>query len=421
MELSSKDFQELDEKYGAHNYHPIPVVITKAEGIWVWDVEGNRYIDCLSAYSSQNMGHRHPKIIQALKDQADRVTLTSRAFANDKMGLFLKKLCNIMGPHIHNPTGGPIMALPMNTGVEAVETALKVSRAWGYLEKKIPKGEAHIIVCDGNFHGRTITVVGFSSDIVSGQYNGNFGPFTPNFHNIPYGNTKQLKNKVKELGAERVAAFLFEPIQGEAGVIIPPDGWLKQTREICTKNNILMVADEIQTGLCRTGDWFACDHEKVQPDIFCLGKALGGGIFPVSAVVTRADVIGPKIITPGVHGSTFGGNPLGSMIALAALEVLEEEKLVERARSLGSYFKRRLLELQQKSDVIVDVRGRGLLLAIELNTECRPYTLALKDAGVLAKETHDSPEGGSIRFAPPLIISQEEIDQLYGTIEQVFT
>jgi ornithine--oxo-acid transaminase len=218
-----------------------------------------------------------------------------------------------------------------------------------------------------------------------------------------------------------VAAFLFEPIQGEAGVVIPPNGWLKDVREICTRNNILMVADEIQTGLCRTGDWFACDHENVKPDIFCLGKALGGGIFPVSAVVTREDVIGPDIITPGVHGSTFGGNPLGSVIAHAALEVLEEEELVERARSLGEYFKRRLLDLQKQSDIIIEVRGRGLLLAIELNTECRPYTLALKDQGILAKETHDSPEGGSIRFAPPLIISQEEIDQLCITIEKVFT
>ncbi|MHA1629471.1 MAG: ornithine--oxo-acid transaminase [Candidatus Heimdallarchaeota archaeon] len=415
---SSKELIEMDTTYGAHNYHPIPVVISKAEGVWVYDPEGRKYLDCLSAYSSHNTGHRHPEIIKALKEQADRVTLTSRAFCNDKMGPFLKKLCEVMKPYVNDLKKSGIMALPMNTGAEAVETGLKVARAWGYIKKKVPKGEAKIIVCRNNFHGRTITIVGFSTDISHGRYFGNFGPFTPGFTAVTYGDAEELENTVLELGPEKVVAFLVEPIQGEAGVIVPKEGYLKKVREICSKYNILMIADEIQTGLGRTGKLFACEHENVKPDMFLLGKALGGGVYPVSAVVTTTDIIGPEVITPGVHGSTFGGNPLGSAVAIKSLEVIIDEKLAERAAEMGEYFMNGLKKIAAKKTKIpfVDVRGKGLLIAIELDGEARPYTEALKEKGILAKETHAT----TIRFAPPLVITKEEIDWALKIIEEVF-
>jgi len=419
MMPSSKELIEMDTTYGAHNYHPIPVVISKAEGVWVYDPEGRKYLDCLSAYSSHNTGHRHPEIIKALKEQADRVTLTSRAFCNDKMGPFLKKLCEVMKPYVHDPKKSGIMALPMNTGAEAVETGLKVARAWGYLKKKVPKGEAKIIVCRDNFHGRTITIVGFSTDISHGRYFGNFGPFTPGFTAIPYGDAEELENTILELGPDKVVAFLFEPIQGEAGVKVPKEGYLKKVREICTKYNVLMIADEIQTGLGRTGKLFACEHENVQPDMFLLGKALGGGVYPVSAVVTTTDIIGPDVITPGVHGSTFGGNPLGSAVAIKSLEIIISEKLADRAAEMGNYFMDGLRKIAAKKTKvpIIDVRGKGLLIAIELDGKARPFTEQLKEKGILAKETHAT----TIRFAPPLVITKEEIDWTLKIIDEVFS
>ncbi|MFW9923885.1 MAG: ornithine--oxo-acid transaminase [Candidatus Thorarchaeota archaeon] len=415
---TSKELMEMDTKYGAHNYHPIPVVIAKAEGVWVYDPEGKKYLDCLSAYSSHNTGHRHPEIIKALKDQADLVTLTSRAFYNDKMGPFLKQLCEVVGPHLNDPKNTGIMALPMNTGAEAVETGLKVARAWGYIKKKVPKGEAKIIVCRENFHGRTITIVGFSSDISHGRYFGNFGPYTPGFIIANYDDVEDLENVIKEQGPEKVVAFLFEPLQGEAGVKVPHEGYLKKVREICTKYNVLMIADEIQTGLCRTGKLFACDHENVKPDMFLLGKALGGGVYPVSAVVTTTDIIGPDVITPGVHGSTFGGNPLASAVAMKSLDILINEKLADRAAEMGKYFKDGLKKIAAKETKvpIVDVRGKGLLIAIEIIGKAREFTEGMMKKGILAKETHEN----IIRFAPPLVITKENIDWALKIIEEVF-
>jgi ornithine--oxo-acid transaminase len=414
---NSKEYIELENKYCAHNYHPIPVVISRAEGVWVYDPEGKKYLDCLSAYSSQNTGHRHPEIIKALKKQADKATLSSRAFHNDMMGLFLKKLCEIIGPHINDPNKSGIMALPMNTGTEAVETGLKVARAWGYIKKKIPKGKAKIIVCRDNFHGRTITIVGFSTDISAVRYYGNFGPSTPGFEIIPYGEAEELENKILEIGPENVAAFLFEPIQGEAGVNVPPEGFIKKVREICTKFNVLMMVDEIQTGLGRTGELFACDHENVKPDIFLLGKALGGGVYPVSAVVTTKEIIGPDVIKPGTHGSTFGGNQLASAIGIASLDVHLNENLAEKAKKMGSYFFKGLKEITQKPMKIPvkEVRGKGLLIAIEFEQDARQIVEELMKNGILAKDTHAT----TIRFAPPLIITKEEIDWALNTIEQV--
>ncbi|MCG3253685.1 MAG: ornithine--oxo-acid transaminase [Candidatus Heimdallarchaeota archaeon] len=415
---SSKEIMEMDTTYGAHNYHPISVVISKAEGVWVYDPEGKKYLDCLSAYSSHNTGHRHPEIIKALKDQADLLTLTSRAFHNDKMGPFLKQLCDVMKPHVNDPKKTGIMALPMNTGAEAVETGLKVARAWGYIKKKIPKDQAKIIVCKDNFHGRTITIVGFSTDISHGRYFGNFGPYTPGFVTITYGDAEELENRILELGPENVAGFLFEPMQGEAGVIHPGKGFLKKAREICTKYNVLMIADEIQTGLGRTGKLFACDHENVQPDMYLLGKALGGGVYPVSAVVTTTEIIGPDVIIPGVHGSTFGGNPLGSAVAMKALDLIVGEKLADRSAEMGEHFLAGLRKIAAKKTKIpiIDVRGKGLLIAIELDGKARPYTEGMKDKGILAKETHST----TIRFAPPLVITKEQIDWALKIIEEVF-
>jgi len=414
---SSKDFMEMDDKYCAHNYHPIEVVISKAEGVWVYDPEGKKYLDCLSAYSSQNTGHCHPEIIKALKEQADKVTLTSRAFYNDMMGPFLKKLCEVVGPHINDPKNTGIMALPMNTGTEAVSSGLKVARAWGYIKKKIPKNEAKIIVCRNNFHGRSITIVGFSTDIEAVRYYGNFGPYTPGFIIIPYGDAEELENTILEIGPEKVAAFLFEPVQGEAGVNIPPKGFIKKVREICTKYDVLMIADEIQTGFGRTGELFACDHENVKPDAILLGKALGGGVYPVSAVVTTKDIIGPDIIKPGTHGSTFGGNPLASAVALKSLEVHLDDHLAQRSKEFGIYFLQGLKNIAKKKTIlpIKDVRGKGLLIAIEFNSDARHIVQMFKDKGVLAKHTHST----TIRFAPPLIITKDQIDWALKVIEDV--
>lgn len=416
---SSKDFMKMDEEYCAHNYHPIPVVISKAEGIWVHDPEGNRYMDCLSAYSSMNTGHRHPDIINALKEQADKVTLTSRAFHNDVMGPFLKKLCEVVGPHVNDPTNSGIIALPMNTGTEAVETGLKVARAWGYIKKKIPKNQAVIITCMNNFHGRSITIVGFSTDVSAVRYYGNFGPYTPGFITIPYGSAEDLEAAILEIGPERVAGFLVEPIQGEAGVRVPPEGYLKKVREICTKYNVLMIADEIQTGFGRTGALFACDHENVKPDVFLLGKALGGGVYPVSAVVTTKEIMGPDVIKPGTHGSTFGGNPLACAVGLKSLEIHIEDHLAERAKVFGARFKQGLERIAKMNTIIPikEVRGKGLLLAVEFESDARPLVEKLKDNGILAKETHST----TIRFAPPLIIMMEDIDWALKVIERVFT
>jgi len=392
------EFIEEAEKYGANNYHPLPVVLDRAEGIWVWDVDGKKYMDCLSSYSAINHGHRHPKIIAALKDQADRITLTSRAFHNDRMGEMLRKLCNV--------TGYP-MALPMNTGAEAVETALKAARKWGKHVKGIPEGKQEIIVCSDNFHGRTITIISFSSEP---QYRDGFGPFTPGFHIVPYGDASAVEKVINE----NTCAFMVEPIQGEGGVVVPPEGYLKETYDICKKNNVLFIADEVQTGFCRTGRWFACDYEAVKPDAMVLGKALGGGMYPVSAVVATKEVLG--VFNPGDHGSTFGGNPLGAAVASAAIDVFVEEKLDKRAYELGNYFMDKLRAIN--SPHVQEVRGKGLLIGVVIKEEsggARPFCEKLMDEGILAKETHER----VIRFAPALVITKEEIDWALEIIERV--
>jgi ornithine--oxo-acid transaminase len=415
---TSKEFIEMDNKYAAHNYRPIPVVISRAEGVYVYDPEGRKYLDCLSAYSSQNAGHCHPEIVATLKEQASIVTLTSRAFHNDKMGPFLKMLAEVVGPHINDPKNTGIMSLPMNTGTEAVSTGLKVARAWGYIKKKIPKNEAMIIVCRGNFHGRTITIVGFSSDISAARYFGNFGPYTPGFRVIPYGEAEELEKVILEIGPERVAAFLVEPIQGEAGVNLPPEGYLKKVREICTQYNVLLILDEIQTGFGRTGAFFACDHEDVKPDMLLLGKALGGGVYPVSACVTTKEIIGPDVIKPGTHGSTFGGNPLAAAIGMKSIDIHLRENLAERAKEMGNYFIKRLKEIAEKRTKvpIKDVRGKGLLIAVEFTENARQIVEELKENGILVKDTHST----IIRFAPPLVITKDDIDRAIEIIEKVF-
>lgn len=384
------------EKYGAHNYHPLPIVISRAEGVWVEDPEGNRFMDMLSAYSALNHGHRHPKIIEALKVQADKVTLTSRAFHNDQLGEFYEKLSALTGKS---------MILPMNTGAEAVETALKAVRRWAYKVKKVPANQAEIIVCEGNFHGRTITVTSFSS---SDEYKEDFGPFTPGFKIIPFGDLDALKQAI----TSHTAAFLVEPIQGEAGIIIPSEGFLQEAAQLCKENNVLFVADEIQTGFGRTGKLFACEWESVQPDIYIMGKALGGGVFPISAVAANEDILG--LFNPGSHGSTFGGNPLGCAVAIAAMDILEEEKLVERSYELGEYFIENLRMIE--SAHIKEVRGRGLFIGVELNEQARPYCEKMKELGILCKETHET----TIRFAPPLTISRKQLDWALERIKLVF-
>ena len=394
----TEDIIELDNRYGAHNYHPIPVVISRSEGAWVWDVEGKKYMDCLSAYSAVNQGHRHPRIIKAAKDQMDKLDLTSRAFHNDVMGNFLKKLCEYTGFEV---------ALPMNTGAEAVETGIKLARRWGYMRKGIERDRAEIIVCCENFHGRTTTIVGFSSDPKA--YSG-FGPPTPGFTLIPYDDTGALKEAINE----NTAAFLVEPIQGEAGVKVPNDGYLKKVREICTRNEILFLLDEIQTGFCRTGEKFCWMHEDARPDVMLVGKALGGGLYPVSAALADWDLM--NVFTPGSHGSTFGGNPVASAIGLASLEVLEDEKLDTRAKKMGQYFMGKLMEL--RSDKIKEIRGKGLLTAVELDERAGParkYVQLLMEEGILAKDTH----GQTIRFAPALVITKEEIDWVVERISKV--
>ena len=394
---ASRKYMELDETYGAHNYHPIPVVISKAKGVYVWDPEGRKYIDMLSSYSALNQGHRHPKIIKAAKQQMSHVTLTSRAFHNDKLGPFLKKLTQVTEME---------MALPMNTGTEAVETGIKLARRWAYRKKMVPDGQAEIIVCANNFHGRSTTIVGFSSDEDSRS---GFGPFTPGFKVIPYNDIPALEAAI----TPRTAAFLVESIQGEAGVIVPTEGYLTKVREICTKNNVLLMLDEIQTGFCRTGRMFCFQHEGIKPDVLLVGKALGGGIMPISAVLSSKEIM--SVYTPGSHGSTFGGNPLACAIGTAALNVLIDERLDKRAERLGEYFRKRLKEM--KNPLFKEVRGKGLLIAVELTKEAGParkYTEALMQNGLLAKETHES----TIRFAPPLIIKKEEIDTAIGIIKK---
>jgi ornithine--oxo-acid transaminase len=385
------------ERYGANNYQPLPIVISKAEGVWVEDVEGNKYMDMLSAYSALNHGHRHPRIIQALKDQADKVTLTSRAFHNDQLGPFCEKLSRLTAKN---------MILPMNTGAEAVETALKAVRRWAYDVKSIPINQAEIIVCEGNFHGRTITITSFSSEA---EYKRGFGPFTPGFKIIPYGDIEALKQAI----TPNTAAFLFEPIQGEAGIIIPKAGFLKEAQILCKEKNVLMVADEIQTGFGRTGKLFACEWEDVIPDVYIMGKALGGGVFPISAVAADKSILG--VFNPGSHGSTFGGNPLGCSVAIAAMQVLEDEDLVGRSAELGTYFIEKLREI--KNPKFKDIRGRGLFIGIEMTEPTRPYCLKLMELGLLCKETHET----TIRLAPPLNISKEELDWAIDRIKQAFS
>ncbi len=380
------EFIRTDEKYGAHNYHPLPVVLSKAEGPWVWDVEGKRYLDCLSAYSAVNQGHRHPRIVQALKDQLDRLDLTSRAFHNDMMGAFLKKLCDYTGFS---------SALPMNTGAEAVETGIKAARRWAYRKKGVKKDKAEIIVCSENFHGRTTTIVGFSTDP---DANDGYGPFTPGFKIIPFNDPAALEEAI----TENTAAFMVEPIQGEAGVIVPDKGYLKEVRRICTKNDVLLMLDEVQTGFCRTGKRFCWMHEDARPDIMQVGKALGGGIYPVSGILADRTVM--DVFTPGSHGSTFGGNPLASAVGIASLSVLEEEKLDQKAAENGRAFMDDLATMPKER--IKDIRGKGLLVGIELQLsagKARPYCMRLKEEGILAKDTHAQ----TIRFAPPLVTGRD--------------
>ncbi len=393
--LQTLDLIELEEKYGAHNYHPLDVVIERAEGVWVYDVEGNRYLDCLASYSAVNQGHCHPKILKAMLDQAHKVTLTSRAFRNDQLPLLYEQL--------HNLTGYD-MTLPMNSGAEAVETAVKAARKWGYKVKGIPEGKAEIVVCSNNFHGRTVTIISFSTDE---QYRDGFGPFTAGFKIIPFGDAAALSAAI----TPNTCAFLVEPIQGEAGIVMPPEGFLTQAAEICRKNNVLFIADEIQSGLGRTGKLFAYMHEGVRPDMVIIGKALSGGFYPVSAVLSSKEVLG--VFHPGDHGSTFGGNPLGCAVARAALQVLIDEKLIEKSAELGEYFLTKLKTL--KSPHLVDVRGKGLWIGIELDVAARPYCEALKKLGVLCKETHDH----VIRIAPPLTITREEIMWAFDRIKTV--
>ena len=391
----TQDYIDIEDNLGARNYNPLDIVIDRAEGVWVYDIEGRKYLDCLSAYSAVNHGHCHPKILETLKEQAAQVTLTSRAFRNSQLPLFYKELIQITGVE---------MVLPMNTGAEAVETAIKAARRWGYRIKGIPDNKAGIIVCENNFHGRTTTIVGFSSEH---QYKDDFGPFSEGFKIISYGDIEALKNAI----TPDTCAFLLEPIQGEAGIIIPPDGYLKAIEEVCKANNILFMVDEIQTGLGRTGKLFAYNHEDVEPDVIIIGKALSGGFYPVSAVLSRKEIL--SVFNPGDHGSTFGGNPLGCAVARTALRVLIEENLIDRSLDLGRFFIDKLKRI--KCSKIVEVRGRGLFIGIELNIPARPYCERLKEEGILCKDTHDY----IIRIAPPLIISKEEIEWAFEHISRV--
>ena len=403
-EKNSQYFINLEEKHGAHNYHPLPVVLERGEGVFVWDVEGKKYYDFLSAYSAVNQGHSHPKIVDALVNQAKKLALTSRAFYNSNLGEYEKKITTLFGFD---------KVLPMNSGAEAVETAVKLARKWSYEVKGISENAAKIIVCENNFHGRTTTIVSFSNDPDANQ---NYGPFTPGFVKIPYNDLAALEETLRN-DAQNIAAFLAEPIQGEAGVFVPDEGFLKGASELCKKYNVLFIADEVQTGIARTGRLIACHHEDVQPDILILGKALSGGMYPVSAVLANDDIM--NVIKPGQHGSTFGGNPIACAVAVAALDVVEEEKLSERAEDLGKLFRSEIEKLIQKTDLITKVRGKGLLNAILINDTPDSKTawnlcLQLKENGLLAKPTH----GNIIRLAPPLVISEEQLLDCVRTIEK---
>ncbi len=396
--MNSQEYIALEEEYGAHNYHPLDVVIDKASGVWVYDVDGRKYLDCLSAYSAVNQGHVHREILNALIEQAQKVTLTSRAFRNDQLPLLYKELSDMTGYE---------MSLPMNSGAEAVETAVKLARKWAYQVKKIPRHQAEIITAAGNFHGRTVSIVSFSTEP---SYREDFGPFTPGFITVPYGDADAVAKAI----TPNTAAIMLEPIQGEGGVIIPPAGYLKKVAEICRQNNILFMADEIQTGLGRTGKLFACEHEGVRPDVMIIGKALSGGFYPVSAVLADRDILG--LFTPGEHGSTFGGNPLAAAVARAALKVIRDERLAERSAELGEYFIEQLAEIP--SPHVREVRGRGLFVGVELKPEAggaRRFCEALQEQGILAKETHQH----VIRFAPPLVIDRETIDWALPHIRSV--
>jgi ornithine--oxo-acid transaminase len=398
--MNTHDYIELEERYGAHNYQPLDVVITRGEGVWVYDIEGNRYLDCLSAYSALSQGHVHPKILEAMVNQASRITLTSRAFRNDQLPLLEKELSEITGYE---------MSLLMNSGAEAVETAMKLARKWAYQVKGIPRHQAEIIVASGNFHGRTISIISYSSEPA---YKDDFGPFTPGFVEVPFGDFQALENAI----GPNTAAVMLEPIQGEGGVIIPPNGYLKKVSELCNQENVLFMADEIQTGLGRTGRLFACDHENVRPDVMIIGKALSGGFYPVSAVLASKIIM--DLFKPGEHGSTFGGNPVASAVARAALKVIVEEHLAENAADLGDYLLDQLAEIPNRN--IKEVRGKGLLIGVELNPEARGarrFCEALQKQGILAKETHQH----VIRFAPPLIINRETIDWALPKIREVLT
>lgn len=401
---NSQYFIELEEKHGAHNYHPLPVVLDKGEGVFVWDVEGKKYYDFLSAYSAVNQGHSHPKIVDALVNQAKKLALTSRAFYNSNLGEYEKKITTLFGFD---------KVLPMNSGAEAVETAVKLARKWSYEVKGISENAAKIVVCENNFHGRTTTIVSFSNDP---DANKNYGPFTPGFVKIPYNDLAALEEVLKN-DAQNIAAFLVEPIQGEAGVYVPDENFLKNALELCKKYNVLFIADEVQTGIARTGKLIACHHENVQPDILILGKALSGGMYPVSAVLANDEIM--NVIKPGQHGSTFGGNPIACAVAIAALDVVEEEKLSERAEELGKLFRSEIEKLIEKSDLITKVRGKGLLNAILINDTPESSTawnlcLQLKENGLLAKPTH----GNIIRLAPPLVITEEQLLDCVKIIEK---
>ncbi len=402
--MNSQDYIDKEHQHGAHNYHPLPVVLSKGEGVFVWDVEGKKYFDFLSAYSAVNQGHCHPDILAALKDQSEKLTLTSRAFFNDCLGEFEEYITGFFGYD---------KVLPMNTGAEGDETALKLCRKWAYEKKGIPENQAKIVVCENNFHGRTITIISMSTD--PDAYKG-YGPYTPGFVIVPYNDIKKLE---KELADPNVAGFLVEPIQGEAGVYVPDDGYLKAAFDLCKKNNVLFIADEVQTGLARTGKMLACDHEGVRPDILILGKALSGGVYPVSAVLADDDIM--LCIKPGEHGSTYGGNPIASKVAIAALEVLKKEKLAEKATELGQYFRDELKVLEQTNESVELVRGKGLLNAIVIKPvegkTAWDVCLSLKENGLLAKPTHQH----IIRFAPPLVITKEQLTEAIGIIKKTLS
>ncbi len=396
MDTTAQSLVALEDKWGAHNYHPLDIVVERGEGPWLFDVDGKRYLDCLSAYSAVNQGHCHPRILDTMRSQAERVTLTSRAFRNDQLPLFCEELAEFCGMDA---------VLPMNTGAEAVETAIKASRRWGYRIKKIPAGQAEIIVCDNNFHGRTTTIVGFSSEK---SYQDGFGPFTPGFVSVPFGDVAAIESAI----TPNTCAILLEPIQCEAGILIPPDGYLRAVSELCHRHNMLFIADEIQTALGRTGKSFACDHEGVKPDAYILGKALSGGFYPVSAFVTSREIM--DVFSPGSHGSTYGGNPLGCAVARTALDVVKEERLAERSAELGEWFIRELKSIEHPK--IREIRGRGLLVGVELTESARPFCEALMERGLLCKETHDF----VVRIAPPLVVSREDLEWALGQIRETF-